>query len=265
MNSSNICRKNNFNFLHLNILANHNHFVTLSLVCRLIMRALKSHILLILIISLIVFGCKGSENRSAESFEVWGIDLSKHQRSVNWDKLIDSNQPAFVYLKATEGTLISDPTYAKRKTELNNRDILCGAYHFFGHRTDGKEQAENFIKTANLKKGDLIPVLDIEHHRFFKDRQWMIKQTKAFCKKIRSHYGVYPIIYCSSNFYERYLKDDFPDREYILWIADYRGEPTHKWTIWQHTDNHRIKGISSAVDRNVFDGSQDDLKKLILR
>jgi lysozyme len=229
------------------------------------MRALKSHILLILIISLIVFGCKGSENRSAESFEVWGIDLSKHQRSVNWDKLIDSNQPAFVYLKATEGTLISDPTYAKRKTELNNRDILCGAYHFFGHRTDGKEQAENFIKTANLKKGDLIPVLDIEHHRFFKDRQWMIKQTKAFCKKIRSHYGVYPIIYCSSNFYERYLKDDFPDREYILWIADYRGEPTHKWTIWQHTDNHRIKGISSAVDRNVFDGSQDDLKKLILR
>ena len=251
--------------MHLNILANHNHFVTLSLVCRLIMRALKSHILLILIISLIVFGCKGSENRSAESFEVWGIDLSKHQRSVNWDKLIDSNQPAFVYLKATEGTLISDPTYAKRKTELNNRDILCGAYHFFGHRTDGKEQAENFIKTANLKKGDLIPVLDIEHHRFFKDRQWMIKQTQAFCKKIRSHYGVYPIIYCSSIFYERYLKDDFPDREYILWIADYRGEPTHKWTIWQHTDNHRIKGISSAVDRNVFDGSQDDLKKLILR
>ena len=26
-----------------------------------------------------------------------------------------------------------------------------------------------------------------------------------------------------------------------------------------------IKGISSTVDRNVFDGSRDDLKKLILR
>ena len=246
-------------------MSNHNHFVTLWLICGLIMRAIINHTLLILTITLGLFGCKPSEKRSAESFEVWGIDLSKHQRSVNWDRLIDGNQPAFVYLKATEGTLISDPTYAKRKAELNKRDILCGAYHFFGHRTDGKEQAENFIKTANLKKGDLIPVLDIEHHRFFKSKESLIKQSKAFCKKIRSYYGVNPIIYCSSNFYEQYLKKYYPADEYVLWIADYRSEPTHQWKIWQHTDNHRIKGISSTVDRNVFDGSRDDLKKLILR
>ena len=111
----------------------------------------------------------------------------------------------------------------------------------------------------------MTPVLDIEPHRFFKDQDWMIKQAKAFCKKIRSYYGVYPIIYCSSNFYEKYLKKDFPEDEYVLWIADYRGEPSVKWLIWQHTDNHRIKGISGTIDRNVFDGSQDDLKKLVLR
>jgi lysozyme len=219
----------------------------------------------LLIASIVLVGCSHKSNRSSDQFEIWGIDLSKHQRSVNWDKLIDNNQISFVFLKATEGTLIVDPTYNIRKQELNKRNILCGAYHFFGHRTDGKEQALNFIKTAKLKKGDLTPVLDIEPHRFFKDQDWMIKQAKAFCKKIRSYYGVYPIIYCSSNFYEKYLKKDFPEDEYVLWIADYRGEPSVKWLIWQHTDNHRIKGISGTIDRNVFDGSQDDLKKLVLR
>ena len=246
-------------------MSNHNHFVTLWLICGLIMRAIINYTLLIMTITLGLFGCKSSEKRSAESFEVWGLDLSKHQRSVNWNTLIGNSRPDFVFLKATEGTLISDPTYSKRKQELNKREILCGAYHFFGHRTDGKEQAENFINTANLKKGDLIPVLDIEHHRFFKSKESLIKQSKAFCKKIRSYYGVNPIIYCSSNFYEQYLKKDYPADEYVLWIADYRSEPTHQWKIWQHTDNHRIKGISSTVDRNVFDGSRDDLKKLILR
>ena len=137
-------------------MSNHNHFVTLWLICGLIMRAIINYTLLIMTITLGLFGCKSSEKRSAESFEVWGLDLSKHQRSVNWNTLIGNNRPDFVFLKATEGTLISDPTYSKRKQELNKREILCGAYHFFGHRTDGKEQAENFIKTANLKKGDLI-------------------------------------------------------------------------------------------------------------
>ena len=225
----------------------------------------KIRTLIILVVGLALIGCSKKQNRSSEQFDIWGIDISKHQRSTNWNKLINNNQISFVYLKATEGTLIVDPTYDKRKKELNKRNVLCGAYHFFGHRTCGKEQALNFIKTAKLKKGDLIPVLDIEHHRFFKDRDWMIRQAKAFCKKIKSYYGVNPIIYCSSNFYKQYLEKDFPDEDYVLWIADYRGEPDFNWTIWQHTDNHRINGISGAVDRNVFDGTQDDLKKLILR
>jgi len=40
-----------------------------------------------------------------------------------------------------------------------------GAYHFFSYETPGKKQAENFIKHANLKKGDMIPVLDLEYVR----------------------------------------------------------------------------------------------------
>ena len=56
----------------------------------------------------------------------------------------------------------------------------------------------------------------------------------------------------------------FPEDEYVLWIADYRECPTLRWQLWQHTDSHRIPGIPGKVDRNVFSGSAEEFKKLIL-
>ena len=219
----------------------------------------------LLVLAALLQGCD-TEPRSAESYEVWGVDISKHQANVDWDRVLEKNPPAFVFVKATEGTLIIDPTYARHARELDEAGILWGAYHFFGHRTSGKEQARNFIKVAKLKKGNLIPVLDIEKHRFMKDPKRSVREAKAFCREIKRYYGVNPIIYCSTSFYEHYLQDDFKSNDYIFWIADYRGNPDHlTWHFWQHTDSHRMAGIRGDVDRNVFDGSEEELKKLILR
>lgn len=200
-----------------------------------------------------------------DNYEVWGLDVSRHQSNIDWATVIENNRPDFVFLKATEGTLIVDPTYKKHRDALQEAGIPCGAYHFFGHRTSGKEQARNFIQTAGLKKGDLLPVLDIEKHRFMTDSKKSVKEAKAFCREIKKHYGKYPIIYCSTNFYNTYLRDDFSPRTYHLWIADYRpSAPDLKWQIWQHTENHTVKGIRGKVDRNVFADKPSKLKKLIL-
>jgi GH25 family lysozyme M1 (1,4-beta-N-acetylmuramidase) len=32
---------------------------------------------------------------------VWGIDISHHQKNVDFDKLVNENKPAFVILKST--------------------------------------------------------------------------------------------------------------------------------------------------------------------
>lgn len=225
---------------------------------------MKINIILMVAVVATAIGC----NRTPvpNDFDVWGIDISKHQSKVDWEKVVKRNKPDFVFLKATEGSIIVDPSYARHSRDLEKHGILKGAYHFFGHRTSGKEQAENFIKVAKLKKGDLIPVLDIEPHRFMTDPKKMVAQAKAFCGEIRKEYGVNPIIYCSTNFYEHYLKNDFKPNNYILWIADYRGEnPSHlKWHIWQHTESHKLHGIEGKVDRNVFVGDSSKLKKIIL-
>ena len=103
--------------------------------------------------------------KTADDFEVWGLDVSRHQQDINWEKVAETEKPYFVIIKATEGTLIVDPTYERHCKELEEIGVAWGAYHFFGHRTSGKEQARNFIKTAKLKKGNIIPVLDIEKHQ----------------------------------------------------------------------------------------------------
>ena len=200
-----------------------------------------------------------------KDFDIWGIDVSKYQHNIKWDVVSKKNRPHFVFVKATEGTLIKDPYYKKHIKDLNKHEILWGAYHFFGHRTSGKEQAQHFIKTANLKKGNLIPVLDIEKHRFMKDAKKMVQEAKAFCNEINKEFGVNPIIYCSSHFYDKYLKSDFKSGKYIIWVADYSKHPDNvDWHIWQHTDSFKIGG-GTHIDRNVFRGSLKDLEKLIMK
>ena len=202
--------------------------------------------------------------KTADDFPVWGLDVSRHQQNVDWEKVVEHEKPWFVFIKATEGTLIVDPTYDRHRRELERADVTWGAYHFFGHRTPGREQARNFIRTARLEKGNLLPVLDIEQHRFMTDPKRSVREAKAFCDEIRRYYGADPIIYCSTHFYETYLKKEFSPDRYTLWIADYRGCPRIKWRIWQHTDSHSLPGIRGKVDRNVFAGSEQEFKKLIL-
>ena len=199
-------------------------------------------------------------------FHVWGIDLSRYQGRVDWAKVVEKNRPDFVFLKATEGQEISDPLYDVHARQLDEHSILRGAYHFFGHRTPGKEQAQNFIRTAKLAKGNLIPVLDIEKHRFMVDPRQSVREAKAFCSEIKRRYGVNPIIYCSSVFYREHLAKDFPASRYVLWIADYRGNPDNiDWDFWQHTCSHKLKGMNHEVDRNVYCGTMEDLQKYILK
>ena len=70
-------------------------------------------ILLLLTVSLLAVAC----TRTADDFEVWGLDVSRHQKDVDWEKVLQHEQPHFVFIKATEGTLIVDPTYAKHRAE----------------------------------------------------------------------------------------------------------------------------------------------------
>ena len=178
---------------------------------------------------------------------VWGIDISHHQRRIDWDVLAKENKPEFIFLKCSEGKTHQDTKYKEYRKEAKKRGILTGAYHFFSYQSSGKDQAENFIRNAGLQKGDLFPVLDIEYKRNRPSNSVIRKEVKEFCKVIKAKYGVNPIIYCEDDYYTNILKQDFEGFNY--WISNLYREPKTDYVFWQYTERGEVKGIGK-IDNN---------------
>lgn len=196
------------------------------------------------------FGNREAKNIRTNNKErncVWGIDISHHQKSVDWKVLTEKNKPNFIFLKATEGSNHIDSKYHEYYKKAREHQIPVGAYHFFSYQTDGQTQAANFIRHARLQQGDIHPVLDVEFRKNMKDKKWIIKQITRFCHEIKKEYGVYPIIYCEKDYIDRYLKADF--KGYHYWISDLWRKPRVDYAIWQYTDRGWVHGIGK-VDNN---------------
>lgn len=185
---------------------------------------------------------------------VWGIDISHHQKLIDWDLLVDHNPPDFIFLKATEGETHQDTKYEIYKTEANKRGISTGAYHFFSYQSPGKNQAENFIQHSKLKKGDLFPVLDIEFKKDRPNNPAIRKEVRDFCEVIKEEYGVYPIIYCEYDYYKNILQIEFKDFNY--WISDLYREPRCEYVFWQYTEQGEVKGIGK-IDNNKLNKNKN--------
>lgn len=204
-----------------------------------------------------------NKSHSNTNHSVWGIDISHHQQNINWNKL-EANKPKFIFLKATEGSTYRDVKYKEYKKKANNLSIITGAYHFFSYQSSGVAQANNFIKYANLQEGDLPPVLDVEYRKNMPQKKEIQKELVSFIKIIEDKIGVKPIIYCEYSYFNKYLKPKLKG-DYPLWISDFGGEPRNNYTFWQKTNKFKHKAFKGTVDYNVFNGSINDLKQLLIK
>jgi lysozyme len=204
------------------------------------------------------------------NYEIHGIDVSRYQQNVRWEAVkqmkVNDVQLGFAFIKATQGTDRSDPTYSLNWTQAKEASIARGAYHFYNPLQTGKAQAKHFIKTVKLESGDLPPVLDIEVTKGANIKK-LIKELKVWLKEVEAHYKAKPIIYTNAGFYNSYLGKEFDD--YPLWVAHYQElvQPrvARNWIFWQHSDRGRVNGITAAVDFNVFNGDSTAFKALLLK
>lgn len=215
------------------------------------------------------YGHKHYEICLPSGYTVFGIDISRYQGNIDWEAFRDGNPAeapiSFVYIKATEGSDFTDVNFADNFAEAKKYGFMRGAYHYFSTKSSGIAQAEMFIKTAGLTKGDLPPMIDIEERP--KDKKRFLQELKTFITKIEDHYGVKPIIYTYRKYKSRYLDDPFFER-YPSWIAHYYisslGDDV-KWLIWQCSDIGEVPGIPHNVDINIFNGSIEQLKSLQIK
>lgn len=193
-----------------------------------------------------------------------GVDVSHHQKRIEWDSVAVNDPVDFAFVKATEGHDFIDSLFCRNWDDLKRLGIRRGAYHFFRAYGCGDEQAMHFLSLVEMHPGDLAPVLDIELTDGIAP-EIMVQEARIWLEIVEAQLGVKPIIYSNQHFYERYLAGHFD--QFPLWIARYSEEKPFlasgkNWDFWQFSNQGCVEGISKEVDLNVFPGTPDMLDKL---
>lgn len=196
---------------------------------------------------------------SKKEFPIQGIDVSHHQKNIDWHK-IDTSLVQFAFIKATEGGDFKDTKFLYNWEQAKLNGITVGAYHFFTFCKDGHMQAQNFIATVPNDIGMLPPVLDLEYDgncKTTKTKAQILAEIEICIKSLEKHYQKKVILYVTEDFYEAIIINQFPKNP--LWVRDILVQPNlsdkRTWHFWQYSNRGKLDGIETFVDMNVFKGT----------
>ena len=110
----------------------------------------------------------------------------------------------------------------------------------------------------------LPPVVDVEPYGAYKDiTEKDVSELTDWLTVTEEYYGIKPIIYTTSKWYNKQIKDSFPD--YDIWIRSVYSKPNKdvNWTFWQYSNRMHLDGYDGEekyIDMNVFCGSAEEFK-----
>ena len=207
-----------------------------------------------------------------EETSIVGVDVSSYQAEINMNELKEQNIK-FIYIKATEGSASENDRFAENWENAKKAELLSGAYHFFSYDSEGRTQAENFIRTVGTDlKGRLLPAVDVEYYGDKEqnppEKTDVIRELKIYLEMIEKEYGVKPLIYTRSDIYEKYIKGEFD--EYKMWMSslytplswNYKDD----WYIWQYLNRGELEGYTGGekyIDLNILN-KEKELEDLII-
>jgi GH25 family lysozyme M1 (1,4-beta-N-acetylmuramidase) len=223
------------------------------------------------VLVLVALGTVAADARAATA--PTGIDVSHWQGQIGWVQVAGAAYD-FAFAKATEGTTFTDATYPVNRSGAGAAGMRIGAYHFA--RPTGSSdaavaasaiaQADAFVAFAQPRRGDLLPVLDLEKNGGLSATR-LTAWTQAWLGEVFARLGVNPIIYASPSFWKTSAGDTpvFALAGNRLWIAHWTkaGLPTLPgagwgglgWTFWQWTDCSKVPGIVGCVDGDRLNGT----------
>jgi len=201
---------------------------------------------------------------SPRKLDVHGVDVSRWQADIDWDKL-RRHGANFVYIKATDGGDHLDPMFMKNWQDADQAGLKRGAYHFFYWCRVASEQADWFIRNVPKVKGALPPVIDVEWNHLSSSkrrpsRATVLEKMQVFMDRLERHYGQRPVIYTTPDFYADNLQGVFLD--YPFWLrstAQHPGKvyPGRHWLFWQYSGSGLSQGVTGQIDLNVFNGDEN--------
>lgn len=193
--------------------------------------------------------------------ELYGVDLSSFQGTVDWDAL---NAVAnFALIRATDGT-ITDSQFARNQSEARRVQASAGPLGI-GYYTHTYPTLLTPAASANY----LLSVLDP-----LQEGEWIAHDLEGtlgpdpvtwsldFAKVIYGLTGIRPPIYLNQSEVSSYNWQPLIDFGCGLWLADYSGTkadpaPATPWAVVavrQWTDTDIVNGIVTKTDGDTFYG-----------
>ena len=202
-----------------------------------------------------------------------GLDVSHWNGAVDWIQVVSGGY-TFLFAKATEGTTLTDATYAINRAGTQGIGMRFGAYHFArpggsgaaGIVANAIAQADYFVNVAQPVAGDLPPVLDLETKGSLSPTG-LASWTQAWLDEVQARTGVSGLIYASPSFWKNSVGNtsSFASDGNRLWVAHWtkNAAPTvpasnwggFGWTFWQWTDCEQIPGFLHCVDGDRLNGT----------
>ena len=193
---------------------------------------------------------------------VLGIDVSKWQKEIDWDKVKNEGVDFAIircgYRGSVTGSLVEDPYFEQNIKGAQAAGIKVGVY-FFTQAVNEVEAVEEasmvvslvrdyelqypvFIDTEGAGGNGRADSLNVEERTAV---------CEAFCTTVKNA-GLEAGVYASRNWYNNKLTANTLE-SYAIWLAEYRSVPLYQgyYQMWQYTSKGKIDGINGNVDLNV--------------
>lgn len=188
----------------------------------------------------------------------FGIDVSKHNGSIDWGKVAKEVDFAIIRI-GWIGNKNNHTVDTKWETNYKNAKaagVKVGVYvyNYCNSESTAKAGAEWALKQLDGKSLDLPVYIDMEDSSIASlGKSKLTAIVKAFNGVIEGA-GLWAGVYANKNWYDNYLEDGIEDR-YTSWIAHYTSgtdKYNGEFDMWQNSSTGKIDGISGNVDTNYM-------------
>ena len=196
----------------------------------------------------------------------FGIDVSKYQSGLDWNKIKKSGV-SFVIIRigyrgyGAAGNLVKDPMFEEHFTNARNAGLKVGVYFFTQamNEAEAQEEAEACNNALNGRMLDYPIFYDTEASTApggtgRADGLGVEDRTKcaiAFCERVKE-LGYQPGVYASTTWYRKRVDYNTLRSRYTIWNAHYGVSSSPiGCDLWQGTEKARINGYSGELDANI--------------
>lgn len=200
-----------------------------------------------------------------------GVDVSRHQGIIDWDKFLEDEHSDFAIIRAGFGNNNIDAQAVRNVTECERLGIPYGLYWFSYALTPemARREAEYLSDFVGSHKPSYPLVYDFEYDSVTHavrngvkiTRDFVLNCTEQFCHRLED-LGFYAMFYCNNDYYQRYYQASKVAEKYDMWYARYASSPGRPVTLWQTSESGKVKGIQGKVD---LDQTERDYPKIIIR